>query len=371
MLRINAAVHAYDWGSPTAIPEFLGVEPSGRPVAELWFGTHPLGTSTVGEAGDARPLSDAAGDLPFMLKVLAPAEPLSIQIHPAAALARSGFAAEQARGVARTDTSRDYKDPFAKPEMVYALTPFETLVGLRPVDEVVRLLAPLDAAIARSLLSRADSGIVGMVASVLASPPDRDEVEAFVAACAGQLDSGTDIGRGYLTVVEAARFHPGDPGLAVALLMNRMTLAPGESAFIGPGLIHAHLSGLCLEVMTASDNVFRAGLTTKRINPQGLLDSLEDADAANGAVSPRLVGTATKIYEPDDRLFALSVTVGDEESLPGAGQRILLCLDGRVELRAASGACVELVQGQAVFASADDGGLELRGSGTTAQAYVP
>jgi mannose-6-phosphate isomerase len=306
-----------------------------------------------------------------MLKVLAPAEPLSIQVHPAAALARSGFAAEQARDVARTDASRDYKDPFAKPEMVYALAPFETLVGLRPVDEAARLLAPLDVPIARSFLSRAGARTVDMVASVLASPPERDEVDAFVAACAAQLAAGADIGRGYLTVVEAARFHPGDPGLAVALLMNRVTIAPGESAFIGPGLIHAHLSGLCLEVMTASDNVFRAGLTTKRINSQGLLDSLEDVDAVDAAVAPRLVGTATKIYEPDGRLFALSVTVGDEESLPGAGQRILLCLGGRVEVRAESGARMELVQGQAAFAAATDGVLGVRGTGTTAQAYLP
>lgn len=371
MLRISAAVQTYDWGSLTAIPEFLGTESSGRPVAELWFGTHPLGPSTVDDVDGSPLLSDVVGDLPFMLKVLAPAEPLSIQVHPAGALAQSGFAAEQARGGTRADASRDYKDPFAKPEMVYALAPFETLIGLRPGDEAVRLLAPLDVPIARSLIARADSGTVGMVASVLASPPEREEVDAFVAACAAQLDVGSDIGRGYLTVVEAALVHPGDPGLAIALLMNRVTIARGESAFIGPGLIHAHLSGLCLELMTASDNVFRAGLTTKRINPRGLLESLEDAGAVDAFVAPRLLGTATKVYEPAGRLFALSVTVGDDDSMPGTGQRILLCLDGRVELRAESGARVDLVQGQAAFAEAADGVLSVRGAGATAQAYVP
>jgi mannose-6-phosphate isomerase len=371
MLRISAAVQNYDWGSPTAIPEFLGEESTGRPVAELWFGTHPLGTSTVTGAKGTRPLSDVVGDLPFMLKVLAPAQPLSIQVHPASVLAESGFAAEDAAGIGLSDPARDYKDPFHKPEMVYALTPFETLVGLRPIEEAVALLTPLDVPIARSLLSLAGSGPKGMVEYLLSSPPDRDSIDSFVTACAAELEAGNDLGRGYLTVVEAARVHPGDPGLAVALLMNRLTIAPGESAFIGPGLIHAHLFGLCLEVMAASDNVFRAGLTTKRINPQGVLASLDAVDGADAGVAPRTFGSATTVYEPAGGLFALAVTAADEERLPGSGHRIVLCLDGAVELVAESGARVDLTRGEAAFATADDGALAVRGTGTTALAYVP
>jgi mannose-6-phosphate isomerase len=371
MLRISAAVQNYDWGSPTAIPAFLGEAATGEPVAELWFGTHPLGTSQVTGPNGARPLSDLVGDLPFMLKMLAPAQPLSIQVHPASALAASGFAAENAAGIALTDPTRDYRDPFHKPEMVYALTPFETLVGLRPVEEAVRLLAPLDDPVAKSLLARSDAGAVGMVEFLLSSPPEAAAIDSFVAACAAQLDAGTDIGRGYLTVVETAHVHPGDPGPAVALLMNRLTLESGTSAFIGSGLIHAHLFGLCLEVMAASDNVFRAGLTTKRINPQGVLDSLDTADSVEPAIAPVAFGSATKIFDPGTGLFALAVTAGDEARLPGSGQRILLCLDGDVELVAESGERIKLVRGQAAFVTADDGSLAARGRGTTALAYVP
>jgi mannose-6-phosphate isomerase len=371
MLRISAAVQNYDWGSATAIPEFLGDVAAGEPVAELWFGTHPLGTSTVIGPEGPQPLSDVAGDLPFMLKVLAPAQPLSIQVHPASSLAESGFTAEEAEGIELTDPTRDYKDPFHKPEMVYALTPFETLVGLRPIDEIAALLTPLDVPIARELLSRSDSDAVGMVEHLLSSPPERDAIDAFVAACAAQLETGSDVGRGYLTVVEAARVHPGDPGLVVALLMNRLTIAPGDASFIGPGLIHAHLSGLCLEVMAASDNVFRAGLTTKRINPQGVLDSLDEADGADSAVVPRDVGASTRLYEPAAGLFALAVTQGAEEQLPGSGRRILLGLAGEVELIAESGDRVGLSRGEAAFATHDDGSIEVRGTGATALAYVP
>lgn len=371
MLRITAAVQNYDWGSATAIPEFLGDAPNGQPVAELWFGTHPLGTSEVTDGGGVHSLSDVVGNLRFMLKVLAPAQPLSIQVHPASAQAEAGFAAEEAAGIDLADPARDYKDPFHKPEMVYALTAFESLVGLRPVEEAVSLLKPLDVPIATSLLALAGGGPIAMVESLLSAPPSRDDIDAFVAVCTAQLDAGNDIGRGYLTVVEAADVHPGDPGLAVALLMNRLTIAPGAAAFIGPGLIHAHLSGLCLEVMAASDNVFRAGLTTKRINPRGLLDSLDAAGGADAGVAPRSFGAATNVYEPDGGLFALAVTQGSEEQLPGSGQRILLCLDGNVDVIAESGARVTLTRGAAAFATADDGALAVRGPGTTALAYVP
>ncbi|HJR90075.1 MAG TPA: mannose-6-phosphate isomerase, class I [Aeromicrobium sp.] len=371
MFRLDAAVQNYDWGSLTAIPEFLGEAPSGQPVAELWFGTHPLGASTIETSQGRQALAERVGDLPFMLKVLAPAQPLSIQVHPTSELAAAGFAAEQAAEVPLSDPARDYKDPHHKPEMVYALTPFETLVGLRPVDEAVRLLATLDVSIAKSLLERSSDGTLAMVEHILTSDVDHDAVDEFVDACREQLDAGSDVRRGYLTVVEAAEIHPSDPGLVVALLLNRLTIEPGRSAFIGPGLIHAHLNGLCLEVMASSDNVFRAGLTTKRINAAGVLASLEAGDGADADIEPSRTGAATETFEPSGGFFALSVTRGSESRLPGAGHRILLCLDGAVGVVSESGEQVSLVQGQAAFASDTDGALEVRGSGTTAQAYLP
>lgn len=369
MLRIHAAVQAYDWGSPTAIPEFLGVEASGQPVAELWFGTHPLGPATLDDG--ARTLTDVVPDLPFMLKVLAPDQPLSIQVHPALDVAAAGFASEEAAGVALSDPARDYKDALHKPEMVYALTPFDTLVGLRPIAEVLTLLQWLDTPVARTLLARASADTTVLLASLLADPPDRAEIDAFVAACTQARDAGHDVAGALLTVTEAARVHPGDPGLVAALLLNRVTLAPGEAAFIGPGLVHAHLSGLCLEVMTASDNVFRGGLTTKRVNAEGFLSSLDGDYVDDPAVRPATYGESTDVYAPDGDLFALSVTSGAEPHLPGSGPRIVLCLDGEVDVASASGDRVPLVQGQALYAAPDDGQLAISGRGTVAQAYVP
>jgi mannose-6-phosphate isomerase len=369
MWRISAETRTYDWGSRTAIPEFLGIPATGEPTAELWFGTHPLGMSHL---EDERPLTAVAGELPLMLKVLAPAQPLSIQVHPSNAMAEAGFAAENATGVPPADPSRDFKDPHHKPEMVYALERFDTLLGVRPVDEISRLLEPLELPLAKELRDRVAEGAFAVVELLLSQPPDAEVVAEFVVACADRLEVD-DIGRGYATVVEAGAVHPGDPGVVLALLLNRVTLEPGEAAFVGPGLIHAHFSGLCLEVMTSSDNVFRAGLTTKKVNAAGVLESLVAEDGSGARVDAVRAGGETDVFAPElegSAMFALSITRGTDE-LPGSGSRILLCVDGHVTVTADDDSVLQLVRGQAAFASPEDGRLTISGGGTLAQAYVP
>jgi mannose-6-phosphate isomerase len=369
MLPLTCPTRAYEWGSTTAIPSFLGVAPTGEPVAEVWLGTHPLAPSDVVTPSGPVPLADVAGELPFMLKMLAPDRPLSIQVHPSSSLAELGFAAEEAAGVPLEDPTRDFKDPHHKPEMVYALSRFETLVGLRPADEIRDLLSALDVAVAHRLMAHVQGGAVAVVRQVLTHPPSPEEVNELVEACRELAE--LDLGRAYETVAEVATFHPGDPGVVVALLLNRVTLEPGEAAFIGPGLLHAHLSGLCLEVMVSSDNVMRAGLTPKRINPQGLLKCIDGAQPESPMVAATKVGESTEVFVPPAQLFALSITGAPAERLPGEGRRILLCLEGEVEVVADSGDSFRIARGEAAFAAAEDGVLQLSGTGKVAQAYVP
>ena len=91
----------YAWGSTTAIAELLGTQPSGAPQAELWLGAHPGSPArVVGAPGEERTLLDLVeGRLPFLLKVLAAAAPLSLQAHPTPEQAEEGFARENAAGV--------------------------------------------------------------------------------------------------------------------------------------------------------------------------------------------------------------------------------------------------------------------------------
>lgn len=377
MHRLENHRRRYDWGSPVAIPDFLGETSDGDPVAEEWMGTHALGESHVG----GTPLSQVAGRLPFMFKLLAAERPLSIQVHPSPEIAREGFAAEEALGVAIDDPRRTFKDPHHKPEMVYALTTFDTLVGFRPTAEILRVLHGLDLPLSRRLAEELTddpgyAGIVRLVARVLESPADPAEVEALVTRCRELVEQGIDVKRAYLTVVEISQHHPGDLGLIVSLALNRLTLQPGEAAFLDDGIIHAHLRGLCLEVMAASDNVVRGGLTSKPLDPHSLIDCLAVGMSRLARVTPRPFGLATEVFAPDVAEFALAVgqcatSDPDGTLLPTSDHRIVVCTGGTVELVAESGERLMLDRGDSVYAGADAGDLRIVGLGEVAQAFLP
>ena len=133
------------WGSTNAIPEFLGAAAGDDPVSEVWFGTHPDGPTlltsgdTLAEHIAADPKRALGGGLlyafgstlPYLAKIIAPAQTLSLQVHPTKEIAREGYLREEVLGIERTDPRRVYRDMNHKPEMIYALTEFSALVGFR------------------------------------------------------------------------------------------------------------------------------------------------------------------------------------------------------------------------------------------------
>ena len=140
MQLVHGVVQHYEWGDPSFIPRLLHIEPDGRPYAELWFGTHAGGPATTD--GDV-PLQHTTGELPYLLKVLAAAEPLSLQTHPTRRQAEQGFAREEHAGPVVDARTRVYRDPQPKPELLCALTSFDTLCGFRPVAATLELLRRL------------------------------------------------------------------------------------------------------------------------------------------------------------------------------------------------------------------------------------
>ena len=140
---LDCTVMPYAWGSHTAIAELTGRPcPSAGPEAELWMGAHPMAPARVTRRGGSRGLAEVITDdaaaalgadvtaefgphLPFLLKVLAAEQPLSLQAHPTAVQAAAGFAEEDARSVPRDAPTRNYRDPSHKPELLCALTPFD------------------------------------------------------------------------------------------------------------------------------------------------------------------------------------------------------------------------------------------------------
>ncbi|WP_288765906.1 mannose-6-phosphate isomerase, class I [uncultured Varibaculum sp.] len=394
MLRLSGAVKDYAWGSPRAISDFTGIEFGGQRVAELWFGAHNgaqtlAGGSPLSEVIAADPAgilgADVSarfdGQLPFLLKLIAPEQPLSLQVHPGKELAEVGFQAEEEAGIPRNSPRRNYRDRNHKPEMIFALTPFEAFAGFRAPRRAIEVLENLNAPLAREMLEilRAHPGYRGLraVARKLLAPLDEErqiQIEAVITACQDRLDRGTSPSlRVDRQAVALARTYPSDPGAVLSLLLNPVTLRPGEALFIPTGAVHAYVSGLGIEVMSSSDNVLRAGLTPKHIDAGEALRCMDFHGAPPVRIAPEMNGRGTGIYYAPVDDFELSVsdiTGGEWIPIPGFGPRILLGVSGDLEI-GVGGEVATISTGQAVFVSAAEGTVRVRGNGKLAQAGVP
>jgi mannose-6-phosphate isomerase len=399
--RLTNPTQEYAWGSATAIPELQGRAPSGAPVAEWWMGAHASAPSRlVEEDGADGPRLDEviAGDpgrmlgedvvarfgrcLPYLLKVIAAERPLSLQVHPHIDQARAGFEAEEAAGVPVDAPHRNYRDRNHKPELVYALTPFEAMCGFRAPRRAAELLEGLDAPLAKELheilvAHPTSAGIRAAFTQLLepATRPSPDVVQDLARACAARLESGSPSPRADSTVVRLAQEYPGDPGVVTSLLLNPVSLQPGDAMFVPAGGVHAYLHGVAIEVMASSDNVLRAGLTPKHVDVDELLVNVDYVAAPPIRVAPEVFHGATRVfYAPVDD-FELSVTDvtddGTHHPLPGRGPRILLCLAGEVTLGSRDDGSLTLRRGETAFAPACDGPLSVCGAGTLVQADVP
>lgn len=202
ILRLEPFVQPYDWGSYDALPAFLAVDPTGEPMAEAWFGTHPGGPTRVlgervpeqGEASEQGAASEVgacsladvtsrdphlwfgpgANEMSFLLKVLAIGRPLSLQMHPTLEEARNGFADEELRGVSRTDPTRVFRDANHKPELICALSDIDALCGFRPVDESIAFLTLLGGWIAEHFIAelRAGATVRSLIGRALSTNDD-------------------------------------------------------------------------------------------------------------------------------------------------------------------------------------------------------
>lgn len=396
MERLVAARQRYDWGSASALPELLGVEPDGQPWAELWYGTHPAGPTYLegGATLSALIASDPKrlmgedvvrrfGDqLPFLLKLIAPARSLSLQVHPSLEQAVAGFNQEEEAGVALDAAQRNFKDTNHKPEMLLALSRFEAVAGFRAPRRAAEVLADLESPVARRMrrILRMNPTRFGIRAafSELVSPTSRPgpkEINLLAQEIASRLKEGSAPSqRAYRNAVTMAADFPGDPGVAASLLLNPVTLRPGEALFVPAGCVHSYVSGLGAEVMASSDNVLRAGLTHKHIDVPAMLECVDYVAAPPVRPAPEYLSRATRAYYAPVEDFELLVTqvVAADGALPvpGRGPRILLASQGSLSVSTSAGSAL-LARGQAVFVGADERGLRVEGDGMLVQVDVP
>lgn len=388
MDRLSNTVRPYAWGSTTAIPELLGTTPTGEPQAEMWMGAHPGAPSRITRPtpdGTPReqPLNEiiAAGPeqelgpatvarfgprLPFLIKLLAAASPLSLQVHPDLTQAQQGHAAEEQAGIPLHAAHRNYKDANHKPELLCALTPFEGLCGFRAPDETAELLAALDVDSLKPYVDLLhahpeDAALREVLTAVLTADPDAmaDTVADTAAACAR-------LGGAHAPYAGLAHHFPGDPGVIAAMLLNHVRLQPGEAVFLGAGVPHAYISGFGVEILANSDNVLRCGLTPKHVDVPELLRVVRFESGDPGILRPEADETGEEVYETPVDDFRLSRFVRPEGAAPVdltvPAAQIVLATAGSPRL-----GDLPLSPGQSVYVPAGEQ-AELSGSGTVFKA---
>lgn len=366
--------------------------PAAHPEAELWFGAHPgdpawletpegevslLTALTDDPEGQLGPASRArfGNTLPFLVKVLAADEPLSLQAHPSAAQALEGFAREERLGIPVNSPVRNYRDTSHKPELLVALAPFEALAGFRQASRTTELLRALNVSDLDPFIdllndqSDAD-GLRALFTTWITAPqPDLDVlVPAVIDGAIQYISSGaTEFAAEVKTLLELGERYPGDAGVLAALLLNRITLAPCEAIFLPAGNLHTYLRGFAVEVMANSDNVLRGGLTPKHVDVPELLRVLDFTPTAEAQLRPLIRRDGLeRIYDTPTAEFALALLVLDTDHLGHEvdaasshdGPQILLCTEGALTVHGKSGS-LTLERGAAAWVGADDGPIRL------------
>ena len=356
LFSLDNPIQNYAWGSYETLALMRGVPaPTEQPEAELWVGAHSSAPSVAHVDGGAFPLDALVGEqparflnpqrssdtFPFLFKILAIESPLSIQVHPTDEQAQAGFADENARGIALDDPARNYKDRFSKPETVIALSPMRILTGVREFAELraiaehfslpwltgalgaAKTAKELLTAIIRMPQDAAAAAVEQTVASARTWVAKNGEVPGSESTAAGVAE--------LVTLIDSK--YPGDRGVLVALVMNLVYLAPGDSAYTPDGQVHAYVSGTAIELMNPSDNVMRAGLTPKHIDEEELIKILGEGQGAPTIQRPTPTSEKAAEYSMwDERLSVTHLVVeeGETITLPLAGVATALCAGGTV-----------------------------------------
>lgn len=387
MQKLNNSLQNYAWGSKTALTELYGIEnPQGLPMAELWMGAHPKSPSTVEVNGEVRSLreiidadkvamlgkavAERFGELPFLFKVLCADQPLSIQVHPSKAAAEQGFARENAAGIPLSAAERNYKDANHKPELVYALTPFQAMNGFRELHEIVSLLEPVAGAhpqIAHFLENANEANLAKLFATLLSL---QDEAKSRAIGVLKSALNGRE-GEPWQTIKSIAIDYPDDSGLFSPLLLNVITLQPGEAMFLFAETPHAYLKGVALEVMANSDNVLRAGLTPKFIDIPELLANLkfQAKPAATLLTQPQRDGETLNFPIPvEDFAFAIHGLSAAPQELAQNSAALLFCIEGQAIIEK-SGQQLVLKPGESCFVAANESPVNAAGTGRLARVF--
>jgi len=268
----------YEWGSPDLIPQFLDIRNKSTgsilPYAEMWMGTHSGAPSQIEtNPAEKQSLSEIAGELPFLFKLIAVEKQLSIQVHPTKEQAEKGFEREEMSGLPVKAPTRNYKDINHKPEIICAISPFSLMAGFRECkniyesfEELASNLPQLKEMI-RLLLKPLEKGLLTVFFRILYSfsKLERDYICKLISEKEDVI--GEKISSGQWDMMKKfSRLYPAGASVLSPLYLNLLTLSPGQAIYVPAGVLHSYTSGFGVELMAASDNVLRGGLTPKYID---------------------------------------------------------------------------------------------------------
>ncbi len=358
--RLKNQVQNYAWGAKgrdALIPRLLGIETDEDiPYAELWMGAHPKAPSAIfvdhreislrefismypKEILGRRVSEKFSNELPFLLKVLSAAEPLSIQAHPNK---------EQAKYLHEKDPGH-YPDSNHKPELAVALGPFTALVGFKSFSEIVETLKNypeieefIGSSVAEEVISKMQNycevkeGLRELFSTLIRNSISRPDT---FHNCLNRLKERLSGGQGQSAEVEklflelSSKYE--DIGLFAIFFLNVVHLERGQGIFIDAGIPHAYVKGDIIECMANSDNVVRVGLTPKFKDAEALLEILTYESGPASVVEGEMKEGETTYWVDVEEFVVRRLEIQDREkrhiSLGGALE-IGLVVEGVVDI---------------------------------------
>ena len=386
-------IQNYAWGSRTSLNQLFQIDnPEDEHQAEMWMGAHRNGCSQVmldngetsllselvrGNMTDilGQEIADAFGELPYLFKVLAAEKALSVQVHPSKYQAEAGFAKENLELIQLDEPHRNYKDSNHKPELVYALTPYQAMNGFRPTQEIIHNLGALNSETLNTLLAALEkrpneknfAKFFGQLLSI-----EGKEKNMLIKQLLEHIQSLEQHHETETLILSLADQYPGDIGLLTPLMLNVLTLQPGDAMYLDSCVPHAYISGTALEIMANSDNVLRAGLTPKHIDVQELVHctKFEETPADKIVFQPKVEGNCLFYDVPVSdfkfRVYELGEQTTDIET---QSANIVLCFEGQTTLTHGGGTSMTLKAGESAFIPAKTARYVLTGRGRCARAY--
>ncbi|MBN8548952.1 MAG: mannose-6-phosphate isomerase, class I [Deltaproteobacteria bacterium] len=350
-LLLQCSVQHYDWGKVGAqsiIAQITGRASEAKPFAELWMGAHPKAPALAEWNGKLTALQHIVksnpgeilgekvaarwAEIPFLFKILSIAEPLSIQLHPNK---------EEAQKLHARD-AQNYPDQNHKPEVAIALTSIELLYGLQSAAHLKKVLTeyPEIQSLVPSVRADHPHFSAQVFEGVLRSDPLAYERSVLALASRLEKSPGSRKNADTWFLRAKATFGPQDKGLLCFYLMNLCEIPAGKAIFTGPHIPHAYLSGEIVECMANSDNVVRAGLTTKFQDQETLFRLLDATVHAPTLIEPQRVGSAPgrDLFElPSDEFQVERISAAGEFKFDLSSVAIAICIKGECALKCEEG----------------------------------